>query len=226
MALTINETRTLPPAVNETYTITRPAGCVPPSTTLNTNTISFDYLDLGAMSAAPKIVSLHITPNTVSGGHCGVAFNVFGAQTITPPVFGSGVSIWTHGNGLYFDDNLGIYVEVWHINPGTAEMAGEWIDVVPAGNWIKGHSYQVDAALYADGAYTFHVQDLGYALDSAPKPNPNVMPKFFTTNALSTDPDVNVRIRAKSFGGRSNKMAVFHAGAGTGITVTPRAIFN
>lgn len=225
MTLVINQVKTLPPAVNEAYVITRPAGAVPATSAMDTNTISFDYFDIGSLGVAPKVVSFHVTPNVNSGGHCGIACNLVGTQTITPPVFGAGINFWTHGNGVYFHDNLNIYVESWHINPGSSQAAGDWLDDMIVGTWVKGHTYQVDFTLYVDGSYTIHVQDLAYLL-SGGKPNPNAMPKFYTTDASASDLDLTVRIRAKSVGGRTNKMAVFHAGVGTGMTVTPKAIFN
>lgn len=226
MALAINTTTTLPVGPNTAYVITRPAGCVPSTTSTDTASVYFDTLNLGTLGTAPKGVSFRCTPNPVSGGHCGFAFNVFGNQPVTPAVFGAGVGVWTHANGLYFDYNGSIYVEAWHINPGTSQASGAWLDVVEAGSWIAGHTYQVDASLYSNGEYVFRVLDLGYKLDAQSMPHLHAMPKFYSSNASASDPDVNVRIRAKSVNGRTASAAAFIAGAGTTMAVTPIAIFN
>ena len=134
MPMTLNNTSVLPSGPETVYTITRPVGCVPPSSTITTSQISFIEMPLGSVSAAPKGVSLLVTPTTASGGHVGIAFNIQGSQAITPPVFGAGVGIWTHGNGVFFNHGGKIQAEAWHINPGTSESAGQWLDAAEIGD--------------------------------------------------------------------------------------------
>lgn len=226
MPLALNVATTVPQAVNTAYVVTRPAGCTPPTSNLTTNAVSIDYLDLGTLGVAPKGVSLRVVPTPTAGGHVGIVFNAFGNQPVAPAIFGAGVGFWTYGNGLYFDANGSIYIESWHTDPGTTEASGAWLDTLIAGTWLVGHTYQVDATLYADGHYVFRVLDLGYKLTADPVPNPHAMPRFFSTNASPTDPSVPVRIRAKSTQGRTNKIFIFNAGIGSGMVVTPIGIFN
>ena len=226
MTMTLNATTVLPSGPDTAYVITRPVGCIPATSSLSTHQISFDELSLGAVSAAPKGVSLMVTPVTASGGHVGVAFNIQGFQTITPPVFGAGVGIWTHGNGVFFNHNGNIEAEAWHINPGTSQDSGQWLDTAVIGTWVAGHTYQVDVAMYANGHYTYRILDMTYKLNADGRPDPNAMEPFYSTNASAADPDPNVRIRAKTVTGRSPKIAAFIAGAGCSITVKPLAIYN
>lgn len=225
MTIVLNTARTMPSGPDTAFTITRPAGCTPPSTPASTAQYSFDVLDLGALGAAPKGCSLRLIPTTAGGGHVGIAFNLFGNQPITPPVFGAGVGLWTYANGLIFADDNSIKAESWHVDPGTNEASGVWFDAYQIGTWVKGHEYQVDVAMYADGHYTYRVLDLTYTLSSG-SPDPNRMVAFFSTLASPSDPTLSTRIRAKSTNGRTNKLAVFLAGAGCAFTVTPYAIYN
>ena len=226
MTMTLNNTTVVPSGPDTAYVITRPVGCTPATSSLTTHQISFDDLTLGTLTVAPKGISLLVTPVTVVGGHVGLAFNIQGSQTVTPPVFGAGVGVWTHGNGLFFNHNGNIEAEAWHINPGTSQESGQWLDTAVIGTWIPGHTYQVDIALYADGHYSYRILDMTYKLNAGGKPDPNAMEPFHTTLASGTDPDPNIRIRAKTVTGRSNKIAAFIAGAGCSITVKPLAIYN
>lgn len=224
MPMTLNNTTVLPSGPDTTYVITRPVGCIPPTSSLTTHYISFADMHLGAVTAAPKGVSLLVTPVVAPGGHVGVAFNIQGSQAITPDVFGS--TFWTHGNGVFFDAGGKIKAEAWHVNPGTSEAAGQWLDVADIGTWIVGHTYQIDIAMYADGSYSYRVLDMTYKLNADGEPDPNAMAPFFSNSASPADPDINVRIRAKTITGRSPKIAAFIAGAGCSITVRPLAIYN
>jgi hypothetical protein len=227
MTLALNTTSVIPSGPDLQYTVTRPPGCTPASTVLSTKQIACDYLSLGALTPAPKGVSLHVKPVTATNGHVGICFNAFGSQYVDPPVFGEGVHIWTHGNGIFFNYDGTVYTESWHVNPGTNEAtSGAWFDSLVIGSWIPGHSYQVDALLYADGHYVFRILDLDYTLNAQVKPNSNAIEKFFSTNASPTDTTLSKRIRAKSVNGRTNKVGAFIAGAGCSISVTPVAIFN
>lgn len=230
MTLALNIATTLPSGPNTAYVITRPAGCIPSTSALDTNTSSMDVLDLGTLRPAPKIVSLRVLPTSSAPGHTGIAFNIFGTQPLTPPVFGPGVGVWTHANGIYFDNNGSIYTEVWHINPGTSQASGAWSDQIVIGSWTPGVTMQVDAALYANGEFVFTVASLDYRKDIPGNfvGNPSLqLARFFSVVAASpTDPDVNVRVRASSVNGRTAKLAAFTAGVGNSITVTPVAIFN
>lgn len=222
----LNTTTVIPSGPNTAYTITRPAGCTPASESTSTNATAFEYLALGTLSTPPKGVSLRVTPVPTAGGHCGIVANTFGAQVISPPVFGAGVALWTHANGILFDDDLNIVAEVWHIDPGTSSASGAWLDTLPIGKWIRGRTYQVDALMYANGAWVFNVYDLTYALDYAGQPDNAAMRRFFSTDASATDPSASQRVRAKSVNGRTNQLAAFIFGAGTTLSVTPIAIFN
>jgi hypothetical protein len=227
MTLALNTTSVIPNGPQMQFTVTRPPGCTPASAVFNTSQIAFDFLSLGALTPAPKGVSLHVKPVAALNGHVGVCFNAFGTQAVDPPVFGEGMHIWTHGNGVFFNYDGTIWTESWHVNPGTNEAtSGAWLDSLVLGTWIPGHSYQVDALLYADGHYVFRVLDLDQVLNAQGKPNINAIEKFFSTNASATDPVLSKRIRAKSVNGRTNKVGAFIAGAGCSITVTPVAIFN
>ena len=224
MPMTLNNTTVLPSGPDTAYVNTRPVGCTPATSAFTTHQISFADMHLGAVTAAPKGVSLLVTPVVVSGGHVGIAFNIQGAQTITPDVFGS--LFWTHGNGVLFAVDGTIKAEAWHVNPGTSEAAGQWLDVADIGTWIAGHTYQIDIAMYADGSYSYRVLDMTYKLNADGKADPNAMAPFFSTSASPSDPDINVRIRAKTVTGQSPKIAAFIAGVGCSIAVKPLAIYN
>lgn len=224
----LNVSTTLPNLPNTAYTITRPVGCTPATSTTDSNTVSLDYLDIGALPPlALKGASFLVTPNAVSGGHCGLAANAFGSQAITPPAFGAGVGYWTHANGIYFDANGSICAESWHINPNTTEASGAWSDSLVIGTWTAGRTYQVDAVLYPDGAWKFSVLNSGtYRRDALGLPDQSAMKQFFSTAASATDPVLANRIRAASVKGRTNQIAAFIAGNGTTITVKPIAIYG
>ena len=224
----LNTTTTLPNLPNTAYTITRPAGCTPATTTTDTNTVSLDYLNIGSLSATSfKGVSFRVTPGAVSGGHCGLAANAFGSQNIGPAVFGAGVGYWTHANGLYFDANGNIYAESWHINPGTTEASGAWSDSMIIGTWTAGRTYQVDAMLYPNGAWAFSVLNADtYRRDAIGLPDQSAMKRFFSNASAPTDPVLANRIRAISTNGRTAQIAAFIAGNGTTITLTPIAIYG
>lgn len=226
MAMTLNQTTVLPSGPDTAYTITRPVGCTPPSSAVTTNQFAFSEFSLGTLSSAPKGVSLLVTPVTAAGGHVGIAFNLTGAQLLTPQVFGAGVNFWTHGNGVFFNSDGNIQAEAWHVNPGTSEASGQWLDAAVIGTWIPGHTYQVDLTLFADGSYTYRVLDMTYKLNAEGKPDSNAMAAFYTNESSATDPDPNVRIRAKTVTGRTAKIASFIAGYGCSISTKPLAVYN